>query len=214
MSIGISGSHRVGKSTLAQEFARRYDIPFVKTSATEVFQAIGRDPAVDYPIEERISIQETLLYAFQKQFEDAQMRSRIWISDRTPIDLASYMLADIQRATLVDNPALAEMVNAYVASCLARTNQWFSTVILLQPGIDLVPQEGKAPCCPAYIEHLNMIQAGLLLDSRVSSAVYKIPRHVLSLNNRIDCVHNAVERSITGYLTIKEAREALGIPTH
>lgn len=212
--IGISGSHRTGKTTLAQAFAKRYEIPFVRTSASEVFQAIGRDPTKEYPIEERISIQETLLFAFEKQFEEAQKRSRIWISDRTPIDLASYMLADIQRSTFENCPKLADMTTSYVRRCIERTNQWFSTLMLLQPGIGLVAEEGKAQCCPAYIEHLNYVQAGLLQDSDVSAAVYKIPRHYTNLEHRIECVHNAVERSITGYLELKEVRQVLGIPTH
>ena len=212
--IGITGSHRAGKTTLAREFAKRYDIPFVRTSASEVFMAIGRNPSADYPIEERISIQETLLYAFEKQFEEAQRRSRLWISDRTPIDLASYLIADIRRSTFEERPELAEMVNSYTRRCIERTNQWFSTVMLLQPGITLVSEEGKAPCCPAYIEHLNFLQSGILLDTDVSAAVFKVPRHYTRLEDRIDCVHNAVERSINGYLKLKEERLVLGIPTH
>lgn len=211
--IGISGAHRTGKTTLAQAFAERYEIPFVKTSASEIFRIINRDPAKDYPLEERIGIQEALLFAFERQYASAEAQSKVWISDRTPIDLASYLLADVSRES-ASNPEIAEMVNTYVRRCIQRTNQWFSTILLLQPGIELVPQEGKAPCCPAYIEHLNFLQSGILLDDSVSPAKFKIPRHYTNLEDRIDCVHNSIEKSIDAALKTEKKRIALGVPLH
>ena len=39
--IGIAGAHRTGKSTLAQEFADRYDCEFLETSVSSVFEEMG-----------------------------------------------------------------------------------------------------------------------------------------------------------------------------
>ena len=45
--IGLVGSHRTGKTTLARAFAEDSGIPFVETSTAEVFRRLGYDPKVD-----------------------------------------------------------------------------------------------------------------------------------------------------------------------
>lgn len=212
--IGLCGSHRVGKSTLAQAFAERTEIPFVQTSASQVFALLGKDPKVDYPIEERIAIQEALLYAFERQFEAARKVTDIFITDRTPIDLASYLISDVQRGTFADEPGLSKMVNDYTQRCLEATNQWFATVILVQPGITLVEASGKAPCCPSYIEHLNLIQSGLLIDERLLSRHYVIPRRYTDLEDRVKCVKGAAEHAVLGQGRLHCQLAAAGIALH
>lgn len=212
--IGLLGSHRTGKTTLAQAFAREFNIPFVRTSGSEVFAMLGKDPKVEYPIAERIAIQEAILHAFERQYAEATKRYEVWISDRTPIDLASYMLADIQRSTLVGSSGVATMVTDYVKRCLEATNRSFSTVVLVQPGIPLVEEEGKAPCCPAFIDHINALQAGLLLDQRLMVGHYMIPRRYINLQDRINAVAKAVEHATTMVEVLRKARDAAGIPLH
>lgn len=212
--IGACGAHRCGKTTLAQAFAEQHNIPFVRTSGTEVFALIGKDPKVDYPIEDRIVIQEAILFAFERQYAAARSMSPVWISDRTPIDLASYMLADVKRGTFAGQPGLAEMVNGYVSRCIEATNQWFSTVVLVQPGIKLVEEAGKAPACPAFIEHLNALQLGLLLDERLLSRHYMIPRKVTDLTDRVDAVKNAVECSNKAIQMHRQNMKDAGVHLH
>jgi predicted ATPase len=212
--LGLVGSHRTGKTTLAQAFAQKFELPFVRTSATEVFAAIGRDPKVDYPIEERISIQEAILYAFEKQYEQARSVSKVFIADRTPIDLASYLLADIQRGTTAPIPGLSDMVTGYVDRCMNSASTWFSTIILVQPGIPLVEADGKAPACPAYIEHLNALQMGLLQDPKLHSRHYCIPRKFTNLEERISALSHAVSHAAEAAKEFTLAREKMGIYTH
>lgn len=175
---------------------------------------LGKDPKIEYPIGERIAIQEAILHAFERQYAEASKRHEVWISDRTPIDLASYMLADVQRSTLVGAPGVADMVTGYVNRCLEATNRCFSTVVLVQPGIPLVEEEGKAPCCPAFIEHINALQAGLLLDQRLMTGHYMIPRRYTNLKDRIDSVAKAVEHATTMVEVLRKARDAAGISLH
>ena len=212
--IGLSGSHRVGKTTLAQAFAERHGIPFVRTSATEVFAAIGRNPKVDYPIEERISIQEAILYAFEKQYAQARKVSGVFVADRTPIDLASYMLADVLRGTTAENPALSALIDGYVDKCLLSASEWFAVIVLVQPGIALVEADGKAPACSAYIEHLNALQAGLMLDPRLHSRHYMIARQFTDLEQRIQCLGHAVANAAEVGKVQRQEREGMGILTH
>lgn len=214
MSVGLSGSHRVGKTTLAQAFAKEFNIPLVRTSGSEVFAMIGKDPKIEYPIGERIAIQEAILHAFERQYAEASKRHEVWIADRTPIDLASYMLADVQRSTLVGSSGVAEMVTNYVKRCLETTNRCFATVVLVQPGIPLVEEAGKAPCCPAFIEHINALQLGLLLDQRLMTGHYMIPRRFTNLRDRIDSVAKAVEHTVDTARVLRAARDVAGVPLH
>lgn len=212
--LSLCGSHRTGKTTLAMAFAKENDIPFVQTSGSEVFEILGKDPKAEYPIEERIAIQEAILYAFERQYEDARSRAPVFIADRCPIDLASYMMADIQRSTLVAEPALAVMVNDYVRRCVESTSQWFSTVILVQPGIELVEAPGKAPACPAFIEHMNLLQTGLLLDERLLSRHYLIPKRYLTIEDRVRCVQGAVLHALEANMLLQKQRKDAGILLH
>lgn len=212
--IGLSGAHRTGKTTLAQAFAQRNNIPFVRTSASEVFQIIGKDPKLDYPIEERILIQEAILYAFERQYKYASEQSSVWISDRTPIDLASYMLADVQRETLAGQEEMAQFVLNYVSRCIESANRWFQTMILIQPGIPLVNAPGKAGICPANIEHINLIQVGLFYSGDLHSGHYLMPRKFTSLEDRLIIVSNAMKHTERSGQAVSESRLECGMALH
>jgi predicted ATPase len=198
MSLGLCGAHRTGKSTLAEAFAKKHDLVFVRTGATEVFARLGLDPKAEYPIDQRISIQSAILYAFEQQWMDASRRTTFFVSDRTPIDLASYLLADVSRQTLAGRMGSSEAINRYTDRCLESANRFFSTIILVQPGIPVVEAEGKAPADPAYMEHLNSLQLGLLTDQRTMAKSYYIKREHLTIEERIasveKCLHAAHER--------------------
>lgn len=192
--IGLCGAHRVGKSTLAEAFARKHNIPFVRTDVAGILRTLGVDPKANMGIEGRLATQEAILYGLNEQFKHASSLTSLWITDRTPIDLASYMLADVQRATMADNPELAAMVNGYVVRCLEAANQHFSTIILVNPGIKVVEAEGKAPGCPAYMEHLTSLQAGLMMRDELQTPHFMLPRSLTDLDQRVEALGKTVMR--------------------
>lgn len=207
--LGLSGSHRTGKTTLAEAFARKHDFLFVRTSASEVFAQMGLDPKAEYPIEQRLVIQTMLLGVFEKQYEKASRERSLWIADRTPIDLAAYMLADVQRGTTQHNPKLGRMVDDYVARCYEVAQRHFSLVLLIPPGIPLRDEPGKAQACPAYVEHIHLLQTGLLCDERCKVRSYRLPRYVTDLDERVDCIEQALGKTVAAWETMKE-----GEPIH
>lgn len=191
--ITLAGSHRTGKTTLAHAFAQAQGIPFLRTSAVEAFRAMGKDPKVQYPIEERFAIQKALLHVFVKQYVSAQQSagtSGLFITDRSPLDLAAYMLADMNRGTA--DSGMGQAVKDFVGECIDATNRFFSLVMVVQPGIPVTEEEGKAPTCPGYMEHLNTLMLGLLLDPRLASAHYYIPRAYVALETRLQATYNVV----------------------
>lgn len=202
--IGLCGPHRVGKSSLAKVFAEKAGMLYVETSISEVFQKMGLDPRAEYPVEQRLMIQEVILGALCLQYRKARAVSKVFIADRTPIDMASYMLADVARSTVADQPEVAKLVNAYVDRCLAATAEHFAVVVQIQPGIKVVDAPGKAPPCLAYIEHLNALQLGLLADERNKVARFAMPRGVLTMDDRVSALGNAVGGAIEAAHAIKK----------
>jgi predicted ATPase len=199
MSLALVGAHRTGKTTLAREFAKKHDLVFVQTGISEVFARLGLDPRVEYPIEQRVSIQTTILYALEKQWESALRKTRFFVTDRAALDLAAYMLADVTRATLAGKPEVAAAIQGYVERCIESTNRFFHTVIRVQPGIKTVEAEGKALACPVFMDHLNAIYAGLMVDHRLEVRPFSIDARETDLEARMATVLRCLEAAQTNH---------------
>jgi len=190
--IGLAGAHRVGKTTLAREFAKKHGLEFVQTSASQVFKDMGLDPAATHDFATRLAVQEEILNRFDALYAQ-HTRADLAIADRTPLDMLAYTLADaIQNAV----PAgLQGRFDSYIHRCFEVTNRRFAVLLVIQPGIELVAEEGKAAINSAYIEHLNSIVLGLSVDERVKAAHFYIPRYMTSLEERIGALEFAVSRA-------------------
>lgn len=177
-NIGLCGSHRTGKTTLAIALAERSGISVLKTQTSAVFAAHGLDPAQVMDFKTRLWIQGHILADAQRLWET---QTQAFIADRTPLDMLAYTLADIQGATEVDHVAL----QAYRARCFELTNQFFPHIVILPPAIPLVHEAGKAALNPAYIEHLHCVMLGLAKEEFLESRVLVLPRAVCDLNARV-----------------------------
>ena len=80
---------------MAREFSGKSGLPLVQTSASEVFKQLGLSPKLDYPLSQRIDVQRRILDACEKQYRSVD--TGVFVTDRTPVDMMAYMLADIQR---------------------------------------------------------------------------------------------------------------------
>ncbi|ALG66970.1 AAA family ATPase [Beggiatoa leptomitoformis] len=181
MKIGLCGSHRTGKTTLAQAIADKTGLAFLATSTSAVFREYGLDPAKPMDFRTRLWIQQRVLTSATMSWHDAPTD---FITDRTPIDFMAYTLSDIQGITEVDFPDL----ESYLTQCFTVTNQYFNQLVVLQPAIPLVYEAGKAALNKAYIEHLNSVILGLCHDERLFCPVTVIKRAVLALEARVDLV--------------------------
>ncbi|RKZ38317.1 MAG: AAA family ATPase [Gammaproteobacteria bacterium] len=176
--IGICGSHRTGKTTLAKAIATYKRIPFVQTSTRQVFEKHGLHPGLPMDFKTRLWIQHRVIEATITLW---QAEKGSFVTDRTPIDFMAYTLADIQGATEVDFIDL----EAYLTQCFNITNQFFTQLAVLQPAIPLVYEEGKAALNKAYIEHLNLLVQGLCHDERNSCSSIVIRRNIIDLEERV-----------------------------
>lgn len=189
--IGLCGAQRTGKSTLAGAFSEVSGIPALYTSASSVFAELGLSPKADYPLAQRIDIQRRILDAFQKQY--LTVSGGIFVADRTPIDLMAYTLADVQRSNVPSE--LEGVIESYMDDCVEVSNATFSILLAVQPGIEPVDMDDKAPATFAYTEHISNLVLGLMVSEQIESAHYYIPRHMLSLKERVECMKFAIERT-------------------
>lgn len=182
--IGLCGSHRTGKTTLAGILRARTGIDFIRTTTSDVFFENGLDPASSMDFATRIWIQLKVVAAAEAAWQQA---TGPFVSDRTPIDMMAYTLADIQGKTGADYLQL----EAYLDHCYAITNRFFSRLIVVQPAIPLVHEEGKAALNRGYMEHLNMLVMGLCCDARLHCPVLFMPRDIIDLDARLAFVLDA-----------------------
>jgi hypothetical protein len=177
-NLGLCGAHRTGKTTLAIAISSHLNIPFVRTTTSQVFAQLGLDPAEPMDFQTRLFVQNHVLDAAEQVWQES---ASPFISDRTPIDMIAYTLGDIQGKTDVDFNLLSQ----YIERCFASTNQFFQNLAIIQPGIPLVYEEGKAALNAAYIEHINVLVIGLCSDRRLKTNVFCNARDVINLKTRI-----------------------------
>lgn len=190
--IGLCGAHRVGKSRLAREFAEKHKLEFVETSASAIFKELGYDPAVTYDFSTRLTIQEEILKRFDQLYAK-HTKQDLAITDRTPLDMLAYTMAEAVGNTVSEQDQ--ERFKKYAQSCIDVSNKRFAVLLVVQPGIKVVAEEGKAALNNAYIEHLNSLILGLSVDERIKSAHFYIPRHMLDMGERIAALDFAVGRA-------------------
>lgn len=181
IKIGLSGSHRTGKTTLALGIAQKKNIAFIKTDTHAVFKQQGLHPAAPMDFNTRLEIQHQVLEAAVQAW---QVETNDFITDRTPLDFIAYTLADIQGTTAVDFSA----VTTYITRCFEVTNQFFNLLVVLQPAIPLVDEPGKAALNPAYMEHLNMIIQGLCHHDYLLCPAIILKKDIIHLEERIAAV--------------------------
>lgn len=194
MTVGLVGSHRTGKTTLAKLFAERQETEFVQTSVSELFKQLGFDPKADYDFATRLFIQRKILETVDAQYCKA---SGVFITDRTPLDMLSYTLADVTRQNMT--PEFTKEVMQYSRDCFEVTNRHFGLLMLVSPGIKIEEAEGKAPANEAYMDHIHYIALGLLVSQEVKSEHYYIPRHMTDLEDRYEALVRAVDKVQTSH---------------
>lgn len=190
--IGLLGAHRTGKTSLARAYAEKHGIEFIETSVSAIFRELGHDPADSFDFKTRLSIQEVILDRLDAVYGAVSPTVQA-ITDRTPIDMLAYTMAEAVGGTVRKREQ--ERFEAYVQRCFEVTNKRFSTLLLVQPGIPLVKARGKAVLNQAYIEHLNSLMLGLSCDVRCSVPHFYIRRAMTEMADRITAVENAVGRS-------------------
>lgn len=208
--LGLTGAHRTGKSTLAREYAKKVGAEFLETPVSSIFKELGYDPAKTYDFPTRMMIQEEVLQRVDALYATAAGHNVV--TDRTPMCMLAYATAEAIGDTVPED--CQERFRRYMKSCFDVVNRRFHTLIVVQPGLPIVPAEGKAAPNLAYIEHLNALVRGFCLDERVKPSCYYVPRTTLDLAKRVDAVEFAVSQSVEKVNAMKRRLNELGKKPH
>lgn len=184
--FGFAGAHRTGKSTLAEAVSKETDLPLVLTSSSAVFKKYGIDPSKPMDFATRLKIQHEILDNAMSVWAN---ENGPFITDRTPVDMLAYTLMDVKMNTNVD---MAEL-ERYAQRCYDAIGMYFCGIFIVQPGIPLVYEEGKAALNEAYIEALNTMILGVSADQRLGCTRMFIRRENTDLSDRVNIVCEAIE---------------------
>ena len=183
MIIGLSGTQRSGKTTIARAYADKFGVQFIASSASACFAELGLDPQKTYDFKTRLDVQELILERFEAFYKTASIKHGA-IADRTPLDLIAYTMADAVNDSVPEDQQ--ERFAKYIDRCFEVLNKYFSFVMVVPPAIEFVPAEGKGVGNKAYLEHLHTLFRGLVVDDRMTSTKsYHLPRKATDLEDRI-----------------------------
>jgi predicted ATPase len=186
--LGLTGAHRTGKSTLCQAVSERFGVPFVKTDTVGVYQKLGMSPNDPMDVNTRLTVQEKIADAMIETFSGA---SGIFITDRTPIDMMAYLLLNLPQEL---DDLQTQRVKRYIERCRQACINHFDVLIRIQPGIPIVAAEGKARPSPTYIETLNAMMGGLMLDLIGNGPqLLSLPRETLDLQARVNYMSDILQ---------------------
>jgi nicotinamide riboside kinase len=173
MILGLAGTHRSGKSTLARDVAERAGIGYYDGSFGRLAKTLGYESVSKMDIAERLAMQHRVLDLYEREIrQDAGGR----ITDRTPLDMIAYLMAEVGMHAGLDEAASRAVV-AYRDRCIALTRELFDAVFLLQPLPVYVVADGKPSGDPAYQQHIQMLIEGAIHAARGSIRVIPIDSH-------------------------------------
>lgn len=198
LGMGLTGAHRTGKTTLAKSLSEINEAPLALSSASAVAEEMGIDLTKPLKFDMRLAFQERLLDAYEKLYASYDC---LFFSDRTPLDLAAYLIADVPN-DLTDEDVITR-TNNYVERCMAVTEKYFCMVTVVQPGIQYVAEPGKPLPNSSYQEAINTICLGLMYDDRLQANFDVLPRRVTDHNERLKWI------SIQGQRTMAEFFKAV-----
>lgn len=190
--LGLIGSHRVGKTTLAESYAEHTGSELVRVSVSKMVAETGYDSSLTYDFDTRMEIQNHVLDSMAKLF--AFHAGSPAVADRTPLDALLYTVSTIGPYTCNDQQS--KWLKEYMDRCFDLTNRHFGVVLAVQPGIPLVECETSHRANPAYIEHLNALALGFISDERLKVPHYFMPRHIVKLETRVAVCQRAVQRAL------------------
>ena len=190
--IGIIGAHRTGKSTIAQEVANELAIPYVDASVGSDF--VWKNSGYQYhdrvTFLERLEIQEALLEGIAQKLYSHQNQPN-WVIDRSPIDILAYLMVSLDDTCtrLVDG-----RVKQFREQCIELTEEYFSTLFIVQPEIEYEEvrgKQGKVFKTAAMQDALTDIMMGVCL--RQCDVEFFIIPMGLTAEQRVKYVTNCLE---------------------
>lgn len=162
MILGLAGSHRSGKTTLARAVAARGGIAFYDGSFGRLARTLGFESVARMSVVQRLTMQNRVLDLYDREIQ-SEVADRI--TDRTPLDMLAYLMAEVGMHAGLEEAASKAIV-AYRNRCIALTRDLFDDVFLLQALPVYVVADGKPSDDPAYQTHIQTLIEGAIFAAR------------------------------------------------
>lgn len=186
--LGLCGSHRTGKTTLAREMSVQFDnVEAHLITTAGVFQQLGMDPAKHYTFAERMDVQFKILENARTQWQIGRDRGhRYSVSDRTPLDMLAYTLADVTNSAECSGAVLEQHVENYTRACFDATEEFFDALIFVPIAIPVQvdPAKSSASTFVPYMQHISHLVYSLLTQTPV--ATFYLPHQSVRISDRLD----------------------------
>lgn len=188
MNIVFVGPHRVGKTTLAKEFAAESsNYQYFTLHVSDYFKKVNIDPSMPMDFETRLRVQFELLTMAGQQYREAiSQTDKHLVCDRSPLDFMAYLLADVTMSSPDYLPAL----RSFEEEAIALHKEIFGYTVLIQPGIQYVHEEAKGSPSQSYIFMLNYLYKGLI--SKCKGSAFVMPTSPTSVNYRMKLLNSFV----------------------
>ena len=189
-NIGLCGAHGTGKTTLAIALSQKLGIPYIPIDASNVFLEHKFHPSDKLDIRTRLFLQQKILAKAEDIWFDVDEPS--FICDRTPLDMAAYMLADVGNGELdthkhTHKHTQSEVMD-YLQDCFNVTARYFGKIVLIPPAIPFVEREYKAAINQPLIFKLHTQLLGML---NYLDLPYRVmPKDCLDLDDRVQFVED------------------------
>jgi hypothetical protein len=209
--IGLAGSHRTGKTSLAKAYAEKQEIEFVETSVSSIIKGLGYSPKIIYDFGARMYIQEHVLTEVDKMLS-ARNTLVDAITDRTPLDMLAYTMAEAIGDKVTDE--YQDQFERYTTKCFDVTNKHYAAILQIQPALPIVDSPTSQVPNKAYMEHLNSLLLGYRLDPRLKTPHFFLKRDLISMRLRIAAVDNTVTKALRMAETSLREYEMFGGSLH
>lgn len=188
LGVGLSGAHRTGKTTLAKKFAELNGFKFIGSPASIIANVMKLD-LNNMTFEERLRFQ----WAVLRQMENLYAKqTSFFVTDRTPIDFAAYLLADVPHD--LEDRAVMEEIERYVAECYRILNERFVVLGVLPPAVKYVEEPGKPRFNSAFTTKLHHLITGLAVDDRREPHMIRYLPGAITLERRNEVLAEEVAK--------------------
>jgi predicted ATPase len=186
-NIGLCGAHGTGKTTLANALSHSLGIPYVPIDASSVFLDHKFHPSDKLDIRTRLFFQQKILAKAEDIWFEVDEPS--FICDRTPLDMAAYLLADIGNGEL--NEHTQSEIMDYLQDCFNVTARYFGKIVLIPPAIPFVDRYYKAAINQPLIFKLHIQLLGML--NHLNLPYKELPKDCMELGDRVKFVEDYLE---------------------
>lgn len=177
MSMSLSGPHRTGKSTLAKLFAEENGFTFVQSNASQIFRDMGFSVDQNLTFDQRMTLQERI---FDDHIDAIKAANNPWITDRSTLDFAVYLMAEWGKFAIGEDD---NRLLAYVEKCINVASWTYPIMVMIDPGIPYVEEEGKPRPSKSFQEMYHRLLLGLFQHPNLIMPKWRL--YTLDLDTRL-----------------------------